>query len=680
MRKQTWKAAVSAAAIAASAALPYTASADGEAEDVITISGETSTNLTAATLGGKSVVIRDCSLTADCDWSGLSTLNMKSVAETEILDRLDAPNGSYVNTGFNPNQDTRVVFDATVQDKGEAWFAALSRKKTDSNWWNTGVFQYINYPNNGLKSYVGYGNEALEVNPGAQTGRHVMELDKNVCKLDNVVRHTFTAQTFQLSQPIWLFTRNIGGSSYPHEEQSRPIKFHACQIYDDGTLVRDYVPARRLGVVGLYERVSGAFVVNSGSGAFSAGTATGETIAVESEGGVTIDLAGHTLILSTLTGVGTITDSVGGGRLVVRATAGSTLTNSSIALTGRLSLVKEGAGTLVASKASQTYTGGTVVSNGWAKSAATPGAFGPARSLITVADGAAFNWGVNEGCAYSFTLEGSGPDGKGALFNSVRSSTGTGWNGNYIGDMTLTGDAVVTTLGSSGKDYDHFGFTYVGGTEQHTLTLNGHDLTMYVADRLVFRAVKAVGAGAIRIRPKVGGSGLKEASFYTTACDLGSLTLDIGEGVTLSIAVGPTLGTFIDRRTVGGGDDSAFIVLDRYQPMTTNLLKTVVLGDAEHLSPVLDLSGLNGTFVVPASGYSMGYGSGVTVTVNLGDRTDIKQLAKSASPYLVTWGTGTEPSADFVLDAASYKAGYRIKKDVTGLKVYSRKGFMLFVY
>ena len=666
---------LAALAIAASAIFPYSASADGE--DVITISGETSTNLTTATLGGKSVVIRDCSLTADCDWSGLSTLNMKSVVETEILDRLDAPNGSYVNTGFNPNQDTRVVFDATVQDKGEAWFAALSRRKNQSNWWNTGVFQYINYPNNGLKSYVGYGNEALEVDPGAQTGRHTMELDKNLCKLDNVVRHTFTAQTFQLSQPIWLFTRNAGGSSYPHEQQSLPIKFHACQIYDNGTLVRDYVPARRLGVVGLYERVSGAFVVNSGSGAFSAGTATGETLVVESEGGVTIDLAGHTLILSTLTGVGTITDSVGGGRLVVRAAGGATLTNSSIALTGRLSLVKEGEGTLVASKASQTYTGGTVVSNGWAKSAATPGAFGPARSLITVVDGAAFNWGVNGGCAYSFTLEGSGPDGKGALFNSAR--TNDGWNGNYIGDMTLTGDAVVTTLGSSGKNYDYFGFTYAGGTEQHTLTLNGHDLTMYVADRLVFRAVTAVGDGAIRIRPNSGGSGLKEASFYTTACDLGSVTLDIGEGVTLSIAVGPTLGTVIDRRTVGGGDDSAFIVLDRYQPMTTNLLKTVILGDAEHLSPVLDLSELNGTFVVPASGYSLGYASGVTVTVNLGNRTDIKQLAKSASPYLVTWGTGTEPSAEFVLDEAAYRAGYRVKKDGTGLKVSLRKGLVVFV-
>lgn len=675
MRKQTWRATVSAAAIAASAFFPYAAAAEGEAEDVITISGETSTNLTAATLGGKSVVIRNCSLIADCDWSGLSSLDMRSVVETEILDRLDAPNGSYVNTGFNPNQDTRVVFVATVQDKGEAWFAALSRRNNQSSWWNTGVFQFINYPNNGLKSYVGYGNEALELNPGAETGRHTMELDKNVCKLDNVIRHTFTAQTFQLSQPIWLFTRNAGGSSYPHEQQSLPIKFHACQIYDNGTLVRDYVPARRPGVVGLYERVSGAFVINSGSGAFSAGTATGETLVAEEEGGI-IDLAGHTLILSTLTGVGTITDSVGGGRLVVRVAGGSTLTNSSIALTGDLSLVKEGAGTFVASKASQTYTGGTVVSNGWAKSAVTPGAFGPARSLITVANGAAFNWGVDGGCAYSFTLEGSGPDGKGALFNSARNSS---WNSNYIGDLTLTGDAVATALGKVGNGVDYFGFTYVGGTEQHTLALNGYDLTMYVADRLVFRAVKSVGAGTIRIRPNAGGSGLKEASFYGGACDLGSSTLDIGEGVALSIEVGPTLGTFIDRRTVGGVNDATFVILDRFQPMTTNLLKTVVLGDAEHLSPVLDLSGLNGTFVVPASGYSMGYDSGVTVTVSLGDRTDIKQLAKSASPYLVTWGTGTEPPAEFVLDEAAYKSGYRIKKDVTGLKVYFRKGVVIFV-
>ena len=106
--------------------------------------------------------------------------------------------------------------------------------------------------------------------------------------------------------------------------------------------------------------------------------------------------------------------------------------------------------------------------------------------------------------------------------------------------------------------------------------------------------------------------------------------------------------------------------------MTTNLLKTVTLGDATHLSPTLDLSGLDGTFVVPASGFSMNYASGARVTVNLGGRTDIKQLAESASPYLVTWGVGEEPSAEFVLDVASHEAGYRIRKDGTGLVVYCR--------
>jgi hypothetical protein len=319
-----------------------------------------------------------------------------------------------------------------------------------------------------------------------------------------------------------------------------------------------------------------------------------------------------------------------------------------------------------------------VVKGGFAKNAVTPGAFGPARSLITVEDGAAFDWGTDGGCEYSFILEGAGPDGKGALFSSTRNS---GWDSNYIGDMTLTGDAVTTSHGKVGNNgEDFFGFTYAGGTEQHTLTLNGHDLTMNVADRLVFRAVKAVGDGAILVRPNDRGAGKKEASFYTSACDLGSVTLDLGVGVELNADAEVTLGTFIDRRTTTVAiNDKPFIVLDRFQPMTKNLIKTVVLGDAEHLSPVLDLSGLDGTFVVPASGYSMRYGSGVTVTVKLGDRTDIRQLLKSDSPYLVTWGTGEAPTVEFVLDEASYKVGYRITKDKTGLKVSYRMGLMLIV-
>ena len=83
-----------------------------------------------------------------------------------------------------------------------------------------------------------------------------------------------------------------------------------------------------------------------------------------------IDLQGRTLFLADETsaalGEFTITDTSLGtpGTVRVSVADGSTLLNSGIALTENLRLVKEGEGLFSAGKASQTYTGGTGISNG----------------------------------------------------------------------------------------------------------------------------------------------------------------------------------------------------------------------------------------------------------------------------------------------------------------------------
>lgn len=47
---------------------------------------------------------------------------------------------------------------------------------------------------------------------------------------------------------------------------------YSCQIYDNGTLVRDYVPCiNPSGEVGLYDLVGGKFYGNAGSGVFVTG-------------------------------------------------------------------------------------------------------------------------------------------------------------------------------------------------------------------------------------------------------------------------------------------------------------------------------------------------------------------------------------------------------------------------
>jgi hypothetical protein len=44
------------------------------------------------------------------------------------------------------------------------------------------------------------------------------------------------------------------------------FKLYSCQIYDNGTLIRDYVPClNEVGVVGLYDKVENKFYGNAES-------------------------------------------------------------------------------------------------------------------------------------------------------------------------------------------------------------------------------------------------------------------------------------------------------------------------------------------------------------------------------------------------------------------------------
>ena len=50
------------------------------------------------------------------------------------------------------------------------------------------------------------------------------------------------------------------------------MKLYSCKIYNNGTLVRDFVPAKNSsGTIGLYDTVNGACYTNAGSGTFTAG-------------------------------------------------------------------------------------------------------------------------------------------------------------------------------------------------------------------------------------------------------------------------------------------------------------------------------------------------------------------------------------------------------------------------
>lgn len=179
------------------------------------------------------------------------------------LEYIQSSGTQYIDTGFKNNNNTRLVMDAQVTAKpsSHAWlFSArnssssgavslflLSGTQWASDYDNTRA----NFPNVGILDRV------------------KVDFNKNVISVNGNV-HTYSARTFQSNYNVALFAHNDGGAI----GYFISAKLYSCQIYDNGTLVRDYIPIKLTdGTVGLLDKVSGFFYGNAGTGVFAAGPA-----------------------------------------------------------------------------------------------------------------------------------------------------------------------------------------------------------------------------------------------------------------------------------------------------------------------------------------------------------------------------------------------------------------------
>ena len=81
------------------------------------------------------------------------------------------------------------------------------------------------------------------------------------------------AATFSTSVPMYMFAYNSNGTATP----SGAMRIYSCKIYDNGMLIRDYVPCKNANnIVGMYDKVNRKFYVNLGTGSFIAGNSTQE--------------------------------------------------------------------------------------------------------------------------------------------------------------------------------------------------------------------------------------------------------------------------------------------------------------------------------------------------------------------------------------------------------------------
>ncbi len=317
-------------------------------------------------------------LTGDIDWSGLPNLTVESGATIDLaghklyvssvsgsgtitdsvgttlfgyenvlsgferIEYLQASGTQYIDTGYihdnSTKVDMRIKFDSVSQDYQSFYGARNSKTDTEkgfSMWLNKAKFRRafggsagnidshtvststiydIHLDKSGACTATPEGGEAIDLGSGTQG--------------DSLA---YTDYLFAINQ--YVVTAAYTGWKADFLTRA---KLYSCKIYSGTALVRDFIPVRRTsdGVLGLLDLAHGNFYTNAGTGSFSAGE--------------------------------TIVDAVGGELHVVVADGGTGFCN--VALTGGLKVVKEGEGTLLMDKASQTYFGGTEIAAGVLKS------------------------------------------------------------------------------------------------------------------------------------------------------------------------------------------------------------------------------------------------------------------------------------------------------------------------
>lgn len=171
----------------------------------------------------------------------------------------------YIDTGVIPDSDTAVVAIAFFNSQYGSSSSSLFGTRTALN---NKMFNYMQGP---IDVYWDFENNRVQV------GNSPTYLTERM-KIVNFNRNGFSANnnsvsvpsgTFTCEYPLFLFAMNNAGTATSLANAS----LYSCRIYQNNALAHDYVPCKRKAdnIVGLYDLVTGTFLVNSGSGTLVAG-------------------------------------------------------------------------------------------------------------------------------------------------------------------------------------------------------------------------------------------------------------------------------------------------------------------------------------------------------------------------------------------------------------------------
>jgi len=174
------------------------------------------------------------------------------------IEYLESTGTQYIDTGFTPTTQTKVYIKYLIKNfnSSSGYIAIYGSKDTG----NKGIF--VNWAEHW---YVN--NVYQQINLPVETNVNYEDTLYGTTWVHNAISYTVSPVAAN-SLNIFLFARNANNTP----ERIGSLQIFICKIYDNNTLVRDFIPVLdENNVPCMFDMVEGKFYYNAGTGQFIAG-------------------------------------------------------------------------------------------------------------------------------------------------------------------------------------------------------------------------------------------------------------------------------------------------------------------------------------------------------------------------------------------------------------------------
>lgn len=189
--------------------------------------------------------------------TGISTTIPSGLVELEYI---QSSGTQYIDTGIKASKNLKVEADIDVSP-ASGWVMILGDYTNGSyfSWWRQNTTMY---------AYYGSNNKTLTELTGKR--KYTSNNTNNIWSIDTS-KITVTPNSSDFSKNgsnLYLFSVNNGGNY-----NKASMKLYSCKMYDNGTLVRDFIPAKRISddKCGLWDKVNYKFYTDINGNNFKAG-------------------------------------------------------------------------------------------------------------------------------------------------------------------------------------------------------------------------------------------------------------------------------------------------------------------------------------------------------------------------------------------------------------------------